>query len=54
MNTRAGQRVKFNILNYSKPDSLFNYGMKVATYSEQKAAEQNIGWHRSGEEIRYF
>ena len=29
--------VKFNILNYNKPDSMFNYGMKVTVYSERKA-----------------
>jgi len=33
-NTTAGNTVKFTILNYSKPDSLFNYGMKVSIYSE--------------------
>lgn len=33
-NTTASQTVKFSILNYAKPDSLFNYGMKVSVYSE--------------------
>lgn len=28
-NTTKGQTVKFNILNLAKPDSLYNYGMKV-------------------------
>jgi cytosolic carboxypeptidase protein 2/3 len=37
MNTFSGDTVKFNILNYTKPDSLFNYGMKVAVYSEKRA-----------------
>jgi cytosolic carboxypeptidase protein 2/3 len=27
MNTRAKQTIKFNILNFAKDDSLFNYGM---------------------------
>jgi len=36
-NTRAGHSVKFNILNYTKADSMFNYGMKVTVYSEKKA-----------------
>lgn len=36
-NTKKGETVKFNILNFSKPDSLFNYGMKVTMYSEQKS-----------------
>lgn len=39
-NARKGQTVKFNIINYSKPDSLFNYGMKVALYSDRRAEER--------------
>jgi len=53
-NTRKGHSVKFNILNYSKGDAMFNYGMKVAIYSEKKAESENIGWHRGGEDISYF
>ena len=46
--------MKFNILNYSKPDSLFNYGMKVSIYSEREAERNKIGWHKGGEDIGYF
>ena len=31
--------VRFNINNFLKKDSLFNYGMKVSTYSHRKACE---------------
>lgn len=34
-NTTAKNSVKFNILNFTKKDSLFNYGMKIAVYSEK-------------------
>jgi len=54
MNTKAGHKVKFNILNYSKPDSLFNYGMKVSIYSDRLAEEKKVGWHKGGEDISYF
>lgn len=37
-NTRKNLSVTFNIMNFTKPDSLFNYGMKVSIYSEKKAA----------------
>ena len=53
MNTRKGQTVKFNILNYSKPDSLFNYGMKVSMYSEKKAEHEQVGWFKGGKNIGY-
>jgi cytosolic carboxypeptidase protein 2/3 len=45
--------VKFNILNYSKPDSIFNYGMKVSLYSEKKAESSEIGWYKGCENISY-
>jgi hypothetical protein len=53
-NTHAKSKVRFNILNYSKPDALFNYGMKISVYSEKKSLKKNVGWHKDGEDIRYF
>ena len=32
-NTFKGLTVKFNILNLAKPDSLYNYGMRILSYS---------------------
>jgi len=32
-NTKKGANIKFNIMNFTKCDSLFNYGMKVSIYS---------------------
>ena len=52
-NTKKGETVKFNILNFSKPDSLFNYGMKVTMYSEQKAQEKQQGWYKGCTDISY-
>ena len=52
-NTRKGQSVTFNIMNFTKPDSLFNFGMKVSVYSETMA-EQGTGWFKGGERISYF
>ena len=42
------------MLNLCKPDSLYNEGMKVLVYSEKKAAEKDIGWHRGGSKISYY
>ena len=53
-NTNKNFPVKFNILNYAKPDSMFNYGMKVAVYSEKKADYESLGWHRACKDINYF
>ena len=52
--------VQFNINNFTKPDSLFNFGMKVSIYSEKLAQGTNEdgsngrGWYRGGDRISYF
>lgn len=55
-NTRKNMTVKFNILNFTKPDSLFNYGMKISIYSHKKAHEEHngAGWYKGGERISYY
>ena len=47
-NTRKGMKIRFNIINLAKPDSLYNYGMKILCYSNKIKAAQGIGWHRIG------
>ena len=53
-NTTQALPVTFEILNHSKTDSLFNYGMRVLVYSEKEHQRSNKGWHRAGRDIAYF
>lgn len=53
-NTKKGVNAKFNIINLMKKYSLYRKGMKILVYSEKKAEEEKIGWHRSGENIQYY
>lgn len=53
-NTRKGEKIKFNILNLAKPDSLYNYGMKILSFSNSEKTTEDIGWHRVGESINYY
>lgn len=53
-NTKKELKVRFNMLNLAKPDSLFNNGMKPLIYSEEKARNENIGWFRDGFDIGYY
>ena len=46
--------MKFNMLNLAKPDSLYNYGMKILCFSNQIKEKEGVGWHRIGESINYF
>jgi hypothetical protein len=42
-------------MNFTKADSLFNYGMKVSIYSEKRAnSEDGTGWAKGGERISYY
>jgi cytosolic carboxypeptidase protein 2/3 len=47
-------RVRFNIVNLTKPDSLFNMGMRPVLYSCVNAATKGAGWVRAGSDISYY
>lgn len=47
-------KIKFNIINFTKPDSLFNFGMQPCIYSTKRAKELGEGWVRSGSDISYY
>jgi len=55
-NTRAGLTVRFNIMNFTKADSLFNYGMQVSIYSTKTADQHKNpkGWFKGGDRISYY
>jgi hypothetical protein len=44
----------FHILNFVKPDSSFNDGMKPLVYSSSEAEETKVGWSRMGEDVAYY
>ena len=44
------REVKFNIVNFSKRDSLYTQGLKPCGYSKLK---ENKGWQRVGTDIKY-
>jgi cytosolic carboxypeptidase protein 2/3 len=46
--------VRFNLVNHNKEDSLFNYGLLPAVYSEIDAERHQIGWRRLGTNACYF
>ncbi len=52
-NMRSDLTYRFSIVNFSKPDSLYNYGMKPVLYSEIEAERHYVGWSRVGSNIRY-
>ena len=45
---------RFSIVNFSKPDSQYNVGMKPVMYSIKEAEKNGVGWQRTGDQIRYF
>ncbi|XP_040201594.1 cytosolic carboxypeptidase 3 isoform X1 [Rana temporaria] len=53
-NMRAGILYRFTIINFMKPTSLYNHGMRPLMYSEKEATTRQIGWKRIGDEIKYY
>ncbi|EPY74070.1 hypothetical protein CB1_002312012 [Camelus ferus] len=53
-NTQAGIVYRFTIINFTKPASLYNRGMRPLFYSEKEANTHNIGWQRIGDQIKYY
>ena len=51
-NTRKNHKVRFNIVNLLKKESLFSYGLKPLVYSD-KMNSQGVGWHRAGIKVVY-
>jgi hypothetical protein len=51
---KPNKTYRFTITNLSKPSSLYNMGLKPLFYSKKIAESQNKGWHRHGENIRYY
>ena len=54
MNIYSHTTVRFNICNLSKPNDLYGKGMKPFVYSVNKAKESGLGWHRGGENVKYY
>jgi len=53
-NAKKFRQYQFNLLNFVKPDSSYNSGMKPLMYSRKEAESTGIGWHRCGEDIAYY
>ena len=51
---KKGEKVRFNIVNMRKSNSLFNYGMLPSVYSKRRVALEGVHWHHVGEDTCYF
>ena len=57
MNLKQHKEYTFSIINFTKSDSLFNYGMMPLIYSlQQNNNQENIekGWIRTGKNVQYI
>jgi len=50
---KAGQLVKFCIVNLTKADSLYQVGMQPLVRSRRREEAEGVGWHRAGWTVRY-
>ena len=49
----SGIDYTFNVVNFTKSDSLFNYGMSPAVYSTVLNKKNGTGWFRTGKDVAY-
>jgi hypothetical protein len=52
----ANKEYTFNVVNFTKSDSLFNYGMAPCVYSfleNKRQVENEKGWRRIGKDVAY-
>eukprot|EP00347_Sterkiella_histriomuscorum_P020582 403337255 len=52
-NRLKGTRVKFNIMNITKRNSLYLQGLSPSILSFKKSKEQGVGWYKSGQNVSY-
>ncbi|CDW76472.1 zinc carboxypeptidase family protein [Stylonychia lemnae] len=52
-NRLKGTRVKFNIVNMNKRNSLYLQGLQISIMSLQKSRQTGQGWYKGGENIKY-
>ena len=53
-NVIQGITYTFNLVNFRKTNSLYNYGMQPLLYSEEAARQTGVGWSRVGHGIGYY
>jgi len=53
-NAVIGVTYKFNIINFTKPGSLYSHGLQPLCFSTIRAADKGSGWSRCGEVVSYF
>ncbi|OAF68752.1 ATP/GTP-binding protein-like 2 [Intoshia linei] len=51
---KIGCTYRITIQNFTKVNSLYNFGMKPLFYSEMNAKYKNIAWTRRGNNIKYY
>lgn len=50
-NKTKNQKIKINIMNFTKVPSLYNYNKLPFVYSDKLNKNQNVDWHQSGSNI---
>lgn len=53
-NSKRHNRVRFNIINFIKDESMFSYGIKPLIFSQRDFSKHCIGWVRDGDKVAYF
>ena len=53
-NTKKDKKVNFSIMNLLRKRSKYQNGIKIWYYSKRENIENNIGWHHTNEDVKYY
>ena len=53
-NVAKGKTLNLNIMNFLRKTTKYSNGIKIWVYSRKNAEINNIGWHHTTEEVKYY
>ena len=53
-NVKKGKTLNLNIMNFLRKTTKYSNGIKIWVYSRKNFEKNNIGWHHTSEEVKYY
>ena len=53
-NVKKGKTINLNIMNFLRKTTKYSNGIKIWVYSQKNFENNNIGWHHTTEEVKYY
>ena len=53
-NVKKGKTLNLNIMNFLRKTTKYSNGIKIWVYSRKNSENNNIGWHHTTEDVKYY